>query len=173
MLFSGIGGQGVMVLGEIICNVAGKAGYNATFAPFYGQEKRGGRTMCHIVISDSMESPIISEARVMLVMDERSLNDFEDLVEPEKGVLLVNSSMIDTKPKRDDIQVKNYPFYDIATDIGNAKGANMVALGALMKFLPFLSKEAAIDEVKKAFAAKQQFIESNIKAFEAGYDYEG
>ena len=78
-----------------------------------------------------------------------------------------------TQYVRDDIQVKNYPFYDIATDIGNAKGANMVALGALMKFLPFLSKEAAIDEVKKAFSAKQQFIESNLKAFEAGYNYEG
>ena len=172
MLFSGIGGQGIMLLGEIICNVAGDAGYNATFAPFYGQEKRGGRTMCNVVVSDTMESPIISEAKVMLVMDERSLNDFEDLVAEEDGVLLVNSSMIDKKPTRDDIDVKNYPFYDIATDIGNSKGANMVALGALMKFLPFLSKEAAIEEVKKAFSAKPQFIESNIKAFEAGYNYE-
>jgi 2-oxoglutarate ferredoxin oxidoreductase subunit gamma len=172
MLFSGIGGQGIMMLGEILCNVAGDAGYNVTFAPFYGQEKRGGRTMCHVVIADTMESPIISEAKVMLVMDEKSLNDFEDLVAPYEGVLLINSSMIDKEPTRNDINVKNYPFYDIATDIGNSKGANMVALGALMRYIPFISKDAVIEEVKKAFSAKPQFIESNIKAFEAGYNYQ-
>lgn len=172
MLFSGIGGQGIMLLGEILCNVAGKAGYKVTFAPFYGQEKRGGRTMCHVVIADTMESPIISEAKVMLVMDEKSFVDFEELVEPKEGVLLVNSSMIDKEPTRDDIQVKNYPFYDIASELGNPKGANMVALGALMKFVPFISKEDVIEEMKAAFAAKPQFVESNIKAFEAGYNFE-
>lgn len=172
MLFSGIGGQGIMLLGEILCNVAGDAGYNVTFAPFYGQEKRGGRTMCHVVIADTMESPIISEAQVMLVMDEKSLKDFEELVKTDDGVLLINSSMIDTKPTRTDIKVKNYPFYDIATEIGNSKGANMVALGALIKYLPFISKDAVIEEVKKAFSAKPQFIDSNVKAFEAGYNFE-
>lgn len=172
MLFSGIGGQGIMLLGETLCNIAGEAGYNVTFAPFYGQEKRGGRTMCNVVISDTMESPIISEAKLMLVMDERSLNDFEDLVAVDDGVLLVNSSMIDKKPVRTDIKVKNYPFYDIATEIGNPKSANIVALGAIMKHLPLLSKELAIKEIKKAFARKPQFIESNLEAFEAGYNYE-
>ena len=75
LLFSGIGGQGVITLGETLCDAAIKAGYNVTFVPFYGQEKRGGRTMCNIVISDGVESPIISEANIMLIFDERSLGD--------------------------------------------------------------------------------------------------
>lgn len=70
LLFSGIGGQGVITLGETLCDAAIKAGYNVTFVPFYGQEKRGGRTMCNIVISDGVESPIISEANIMLIFDE-------------------------------------------------------------------------------------------------------
>ena len=70
LLFSGIGGQGVITLGETLCDAAIKAGYNVTFVPFYGQEKRGGRTMCNIVISDTVESPIISEANIMLIFDE-------------------------------------------------------------------------------------------------------
>ena len=43
LLFSGIGGQGVITLGEALCDAAIKAGFNVTFVPFYGQEKRGGR----------------------------------------------------------------------------------------------------------------------------------
>ena len=62
ILFSGIGGQGVITIGEIVCYAAAKAGYNTTFVPFYGSEKRGGRTMCNVVISDEVESPIISGA---------------------------------------------------------------------------------------------------------------
>ena len=79
LLFSGIGGQGVITLGETLCDAAIKAGYNVTFVPFYGQEKRGGRTMCNIVISDGVESPIISEANIMLIFDERSLGDYQEL----------------------------------------------------------------------------------------------
>ena len=65
LLFSGIGGQGVITLGETLCDAAIKAGYNVTFVPFYGQEKRGGRTMCKIVISEGGESPIISEGKLL------------------------------------------------------------------------------------------------------------
>ena len=91
LLFSGIGGQGVITLGETLCDAAIKAGFNVTFVPFYGQEKRGGRTMCNIVISDGVESPIISEANIMLIFDERSLGDYQHLM-AEDGTLILNSS---------------------------------------------------------------------------------
>ena len=48
LLFSGIGGQGVITLGEALCDAAIKAGFNVTFVPFYGQEKRGG-IMCKLL----------------------------------------------------------------------------------------------------------------------------
>ena len=67
LLLSGIGGQGVITLGESLCDAAIKAGLRVTFVPFYGQEKRGGRTMCNITISDQVESPIISEANIMTI----------------------------------------------------------------------------------------------------------
>jgi 2-oxoglutarate ferredoxin oxidoreductase subunit gamma len=171
MLFSGIGGQGIMMLGEILCNVAVQAGYQVTFAPFYGQEKRGGRTMCNVVIADSMESPIISEAELMLVMDEKSFHDFEGQMAKD-GLLLINSSMIDSAPTRSDYRVAKIPFYDIATNkIGNSKTANMVALGTLIRQLPFLSLEQVEKEVEKAFAAKPKVIPANLKALRAGYEY--
>lgn len=171
MLFSGIGGQGIMMLGEILCNTAAEAGYQVTFAPFYGQEKRGGRTMCNVVIADSIESPIISAAELMLVMDERSFDDFECQMAPG-GLLLVNSSMVDRRPTRDDYRFAAVPFNDVATNqIGNPKTANMIALGAAVRQLPFLPLERVEEQVRKAFAAKPAVIDLNIAAVRAGYDY--
>lgn len=170
MLFSGIGGQGIMILGETLCNVAVSEGYQVTFAPFYGQEKRGGRTMCHVVIADGMESPIISEAKLMLVMDERSLNDFEEMVAPG-GTLVVNSSMIHIEPKRTDIVVKKVPFYGVAQDLGNSKASNMVALGNILKYIDFLPMDKIKEEVNKAFEGKPKAQELNMKALDAGFEY--
>ena len=167
LLFSGIGGQGVMLLGEALCGAAIKSGYNVTFSPFYGQEKRGGRTMCNIVISDGMESPIISEAKVMLVMDEKSMVEYEHLVAKD-GVLIVNSTMIDKEPTTK-AKVDKVPFYDMAMELGNSKTANMIALGYVMKYLPDVPYDAIIEEVKEAFAAKEKLIPLNIKAVETGY----
>ena len=78
LLLSGIGGQGVITLGESLCDAAIKAGLRVTFVPFYGQEKRGGRTMCNITISDQVESPIISEANIMLIEDQHDVGLRDD-----------------------------------------------------------------------------------------------
>lgn len=171
MLFSGIGGQGVMRLGEILCDAAIKAGYLVTFSPFYGQEKRGGRTMCHIVMSDEMESPVISEANIMLIFDEKSLVEQEHLVAPD-GTLIINSSMIDTEPTVKCKSIEKVPFYDMAQELGNSKCANMVALGYVLKKLPMIDKAVVEEEVKKTFAAKEKLIPLNLKALETGYNYE-
>lgn len=172
MLFSGIGGQGIMLLGEILCNTAAEAGYQVTFAPFYGQEKRGGRTMCNVVIADSIESPIISAAELMLVMDERSFDDFECQMAPG-GLLLVNSSMVDRRPTRNDYRFAPVPFNDMAIDeIGNPKTANMIALGAVVRQLPFLPPESVEEQLCRAFADKPNLIDLNIEALRAGYGCE-
>ena len=107
-MFSGIGGQGVISIGELICTAAMKEGYTVTFAPSYGQEKRGGRTMCQMVVSEEMGSPIISEADVLLVMDERSLHDYEHQVK-KGGYLIINSNLVEVKPERTDIEVVYAP----------------------------------------------------------------
>lgn len=171
MLFSGIGGQGVMMLGETLCDAAIKTGYKVTFSPFYGQEKRGGRTMCNIVISDTMQSPIISRAKVMLIMDERSLAEYQDLMDKD-GTLIINSSMVQSEPQADCAKIVKVPFYDMAQELGNAKTVNMVALGYVLKYLPEIKLETVIEEVRKAFAAKEKLIPLNIKAVETGFNYQ-
>ena len=133
-MFSGIGGQGVISIGELICIAAMKEGYVVTFAPSYGQEKRGGRTMCQMVVSEEMGSPIISEADVLLVMDERSLCDYENQVK-SGGYLIINRNLVEIQPKRTDIKIIFAPINDIAQELGNTKTANMVALGIALQYL--------------------------------------
>lgn len=168
LLFSGIGGQGVITLGETLCDAAVRAGYAVTFVPFYGQEKRGGRTMCNIVISDSVESPIISQADLMLIFDERSLGDYQSLMNPA-GVLVLNSSMIDLEPACRCARVCKVPFLDIAQELGNPKTANVVALGYLARFLPEIPYDTIAAEVERSFAAKPKLIPLNLEALKTGY----
>ena len=171
LLFSGIGGQGVITLGETLCDAAIKAGFNVTFVPFYGQEKRGGRTMCNIVISDGMESPIISAADIMLIFDERSLGDYQGMM-AENGTLILNSSMIDLEPTCKCGNVQKVPFYDIAQELGNSKTANVVAMGYIAKMLPMIPYEIIEAEVEKSFAKKPKLIPINLEALKKGYEYE-
>ena len=169
LLFSGIGGQGVITLGETLCDAAIKAGYNVTFVPFYGQEKRGGRTMCNIVISDTVESPIISEANIMLIFDEKSLGDYQDLMDPN-GTLSLNSSMIDVEPACKCASLRKVPFNEVAQELGNPKTANVVAMGYVAKLLPEIPLDTIAAEVEKSFAAKPKLIPINLEALKKGYE---
>lgn len=171
-MFSGIGGQGVISIGELICYAAVEKDYTVTFTPSYGQEKRGGRTMCQIVVSDRIGSPIISEADLLLVMDERSLEDYERMLK-KGGILILNSNLIQKKPQRNDIQVLSVPFNDIAMEMGNAKTANSVALGTAMKYLDFVSLDIVKAHLKDIFPGeKGKLIAVNEKALDAGFQYE-
>lgn len=168
LLFSGIGGQGIMNLGEILCSAAIKAGYHATFSPVYGAEKRGGRTMCNIVISTEIECQVISEADVMLIMDDASLAAYQHLAS-ENGVLILNAQVgaeVDCPCKN----IKRVPFIEKAMELGNAKVANMIALGYVLKYLDFIPYATAEELIKETFASKEKLIPLNLEALKAGYE---
>jgi 2-oxoacid:acceptor oxidoreductase, gamma subunit, pyruvate/2-ketoisovalerate family len=167
LIFSGIGGQGTILMGQYVCFAASEKGYAVTLAPAYGQEKRGGRASCQVVISEEMDSPVISEADTILVLDEASFDDYENRVKPG-GTLIVNSSMVSRKSVRDDIRVIEVPFTAIATDLGNAKSSNMVALGAVVKTLHLVGLDDLREVIRKRM--KPAMVDINIKALEAGYN---
>ena len=170
LLFSGIGGQGIMNLGEILCSAAIKAGYNVTFSPVYGAEKRGGRTMCNIVISTEIECQVVSEADVMLTMDDASLKDYQHLAGAQ-GVLILNAQ-VGIRPDCPCKNIKTVPFIEKAMELGNAKVANMIALGFALKYLDFIPYASVEELVKEAFANKAKLIPLNLEALKTGYEYE-
>ncbi|MCD8036189.1 MAG: 2-oxoacid:acceptor oxidoreductase family protein [Clostridiales bacterium] len=168
IIFSGIGGQGTILMGKMACSAAAKKGLNVTLAPSYGQEKRGGRASCQVVISEEIGSPVISEADTILVMDEKSFDDYENHVKAG-GTFIINTSMIDKKCSRTDINVIEIPFTEIATELGSAKSANMVAFGAVVKSLSIISVEDGEEAIRAKM--KPELVDMNIKAFEAGYNF--
>lgn len=168
--FSGVGGQGIMSIGELYCSALSKHGKKVTFCPTYGAEKRGGRTMCQIVVSDELCSPIVGKVEVLLVMDERSLHDFGDTV-ADGGMLIINSDLITTNVTSDEYQVVKLPFSVMANRLGNAKCANMIALGAVMKMQSMLSLDELKAELPSIFTGKKEkLIPLNEKALDAGYN---
>ncbi|WMI82332.1 2-oxoacid:acceptor oxidoreductase family protein [Anaerotignum sp. MB30-C6] len=168
MIFSGIGGQGTILMGKLVCTAAAAKGMNVTLAPAYGQEKRGGRASCQVVLSKEIGSPVISEADTILVMDEESFKDYEKKVKAG-GTLIINSSMISLTTARTDINVVEMPFTEIATNLGSARSSNMVALGAVVKTLDIVTLEDVKEVLRKKM--KPQLVDVNLKALEAGYNF--
>jgi 2-oxoglutarate ferredoxin oxidoreductase subunit gamma len=169
--FAGFGGQGIISLGQIWVYCGMKEGKNVTFVPFYCAEKRGGIARAGVVVSDEeIASPLVTTPDSVLVMNPDSLPVCEEIVKPN-GLMLINSPLVKDEPKRSDIKVIKVDLQGIAEKIGNAKFANMVALGAMAKLTGAL-KLTEIESILKDFFPedKHKFIPMNVQMIKAGFD---
>ncbi|MGE4485211.1 MAG: 2-oxoacid:acceptor oxidoreductase family protein [Oscillospiraceae bacterium] len=169
MFFAGSGGQGILLMGQMITYSAMNENKEVTFLPSYGPEMRGGTANCTVVVSDDkpVSCPLIYEADAMVVMNLPSLIKFEKMVKPG-GKLFVNTSLIERKPIRTDIEIINVPANDIAIELGNARAANIVMLGAFRRATEVVSKEAIDHMIEKTFSGKKAaLLDLNKKAVEA------
>jgi 2-oxoglutarate ferredoxin oxidoreductase subunit gamma len=170
-IFAGFGGQGIISLGQIWVYCAMKEGKNVTFFPFYGAEKRGGIARSSVVVSDGeIASPIVTTPDSVLVMNADSLPLCEGILK-QGGLMLINSSLVRENPKRTDINPVRIEAQAIAERIGNARIANMVALGALARLTGALAIGEIEDILKNFFAPdKHKYIPLNVEAIRAGYE---
>jgi 2-oxoglutarate ferredoxin oxidoreductase subunit gamma len=179
-LIVGHGGQGVLDLGNFLSYDAMLQGQRTAYTPSYGPETRGGKVRCYVVTSDQeIDSPIVDEIDFLVAMNNPSM-DFENVVKP-KGMLLMNMSLIDRVPTRDDLQVIGIPATDIADKMKDQGYAlsdtrvlqNSVAYGAVLASLgiPFDEKEtrAVLEHVYQGSKAK--FVPANLAAVKNGYEF--
>ena len=172
-IFAGFGGQGMLLIGKFLAEAAMQSGKHVSWLPSYGPEMRGGTANCSVVVSDRpVASPLISVADTVLAMNLPSMLKFESVVKPG-GLLLINSSIIDEKTSRDDVDAVYVPCNEIAVQIGNTKGPNVVFLGAYVAKRPdVISPEIIIEAIRTELGEKKaKFLEPNIKALHAGMDY--
>lgn len=166
--FAGFGGQGIMLMGQILAQAAMNAGYEVVWIPSYGPEMRGGTAYCTVVISDRpIGSPIIRNPRHLVAMNRPSLEKFAPAVKPG-GVIFINRSLISIDAGRDDVDVLGVPIIEIARDLGNVKTANIVALAAFVARSKIIDFEILRAAVKKKFAARKKLIPLNMEALDAG-----
>jgi 2-oxoisovalerate ferredoxin oxidoreductase beta subunit len=164
---AGFGGQGVLFLGKLMAEAGMREGYHVSWLPSYGPEMRGGTANCHVSIStQSIGSPLVSRPTVLIAMNRPSLEKFEPEV-AAGGLIIYDSSLIDIAPAREDVEVIALPATALADEIGSAKTANMVALGAFVQRTGLLDK-TGIFKVVEAVTKKRQLLDMNIKAVEAG-----
>ena len=166
---SGFGGQGVISAGILLAQAGLIEGRNVSWFPSYGAEMRGGTANCSVVVADEeVASPIVSRPDTAIVLNEPSLAKFEPLLKPG-GLLIINSSLINTKPKRSDIKIAYVPCNKIAEEVGTVKIANMVALGALAGLTGAVSVDSLAKALPKVFKrAKPEILELNVKALRRG-----
>ena len=102
-IFAGFGGQGVLLIGQLLAYAGMYEGKNVSWLPSYGPEMRGGTANCSVVVSDEpVASPCINMANCVIAMNRPSLDKFEANVLPG-GKLFINSSIIDKKATRTEI----------------------------------------------------------------------
>ncbi len=171
MIFAGFGGQGVMLMGQILAYAGMLEGQQVSWFPAYGPEMRGGTANCSIIIGDEpVGTPIVTEPSVVVAMNLPSLDKFEPML-PVGGTLLINSSLIDRKPHRTDVKTYYVPCNDIAQELGNLKVANMVMVGAIIAASGVVNIDSVITVLaKKIFKNKPKVMPINEQAIRRGLE---
>jgi 2-oxoglutarate ferredoxin oxidoreductase subunit gamma len=170
IICAGFGGQGVMLMGQLISYAGMLEDKEVSWLPSYGPEMRGGTANCSVMVSSKpIGSPVIAnDATAAIIMNLPSLDKFEVEVLPE-GNLLINSSLIERKTKRTDLHVYYIPANDIAVELGNAKVANMIMLGAYLELTKTVSVESVMAALKKTFGeSKAHLLKINEEALKKG-----
>ncbi|MGI6130685.1 MAG: 2-oxoacid:acceptor oxidoreductase family protein [Bacillota bacterium] len=169
LIIAGFGGQGVMLMGQLLSYAGMREAKNVSWMPSYGPEMRGGTANCSVVIStDSIGSPIVTEPMTLIVMNRPSLDRFEQAVRPG-GLLIHNSSLIDREPERTDIRIIAVPAVEMAREVGSDRVANMCVLGAYLAATGVVAYESVAECLKEVLPERRHdLIPLNLKALARG-----
>ena len=171
IILAGFGGQGVMLMGQLLTYAGMIENKHVSWIPSYGPEMRGGTANCSVIISDEpVGAPIVSEPTIVVAMNLPSLDKFEPLLRPG-GKLIINSSLVERTAKRSDVTAYQIPCNDIAADLGNAKVANMVVLGAVIAATGAVQFASVATAFAKMFAKKPGLLAINEQAIRRGGEY--
>ena len=170
IICAGFGGQGILFLGKILAFAGLEEKKEVSWIPSYGPEMRGGTCNCSVVVSDDKQvgMPVVVSPNIVVAMNRLSMEKFEpEMV--EDGLLIYNTTLIEIEPKRKDIKTAHVAASQIANELGNVNLANMVMLGALLKFVPII-KKSTVEQIlhKQLEGSKAKFFEPNMKAITAG-----
>ncbi len=168
--FAGFGGQGILTLGLFLSQIGMRAGQQVSWFPAYGPEMRGGTANCSVNLSNErIGSPLVDEPNVLVVMNQPSLDAFEQTV-PDGGTIIVDTTIVEGKPDAERLNAVLIPASQIADEVGTPKIANVVILGALAAATGAFTPEFCMDTLRSVIK-KKNLIDMNMEAFQKGYDF--
>lgn len=170
IIFSGVGGQGLIVSGSLIGEAAVLfGGKNATLTSSYGVETRGTFTKSDVIISDwEIHYPEVTKADIVLALAQVAYDQYAHALGGE-ALLIYDSSLV-SEVKDSAARQVGYPITDTAREFGNVAVTNVIALGVIVKLSGVLSPESVIESIRYRFRNKPKVIEMNIDAFNRGME---
>ena len=172
ILIAGFGGQGVLFAGKALAKMAMHEGLHVTWLPSYGPEMRGGAANCSVIISDEeIGSPLVPDPDILIALNIPSFDKFEPHIKPG-GMLFADSTMVEKKSTRTDIETHYIPASGLASDEKLTGLANVIMLGHLLRVTELFDYDAFLaDLVGGIPASRAALVEGNTKALRIGYDY--
>ncbi len=182
ILFSGVGGQGILLASEITAYALLSAGFDAKKSEVHGMAQRGGSVTAQLRYGKKVYSPLIEPGKADILISFELMETARYLPYLHKeSKVIVNSQQI--KPPAvangqvvypadildsiscHGIEVVKVDAFDIARDAGEVKAANVVMVGAMSKFLPM---DVSVYEEIINTRVPERFREVNLAAFGAG-----
>lgn len=183
MLLAGVGGQGILLASEIICNVMIRAGYDVKKSEVHGMAQRGGSVTSHVRYGKKVFSPIARKGDIDILLSFEKLETLRylDYLKPN-GMVIINDAELyppsvnlgdATYPENIPETVRKYfeivkivNASDIAVRAGNIRTANTAMLGVLSTYLDTIETGIWESVIRTSFPEK--VIKENIVAFNLG-----
>ena len=166
ILISGFGGQGVMMMGQMLAYLGNEKGLNTLYFPSYGPETRGGTANCSVTISSEyINSPIFKHMDILIALNQPSFDKFFVRVD-NNGIILYNSNLVEKINTENSYGI---PINEESLKLGNSKVSNMIMMGALIKKTGlFTFDEVAVVLKKFLGESKAHLYDVNIQAIKLG-----
>ncbi len=167
---AGFGGQGILLMGQLLAQMGLREKMEVSWLPSYGPEMRSGSAHCHVTLShERIGSPLISQPEVLVAMNELSLRKFASSV-VSGGLILYNSHNVPEDFSISHARVVCVPASEIADRLGSSKVSNVVMLGALLEETECLPLETAISMLETT-VRNPKLLELDKLAIDAGREY--
>jgi 2-oxoglutarate ferredoxin oxidoreductase subunit gamma len=163
---SGLGGQGVVLAGQVLGKAAVYSGKNAVQTQSYGAEARGSAAKSEVIISDGkIGFPMVRKCDILIEMSPEAVEkNVKDL--KEGGLFLIDSTTVKNVPKTK-ARIFKTPATETSTKVlGGRLYANMIMLGVLVKITGMVDEESMEKVIGDTFPEK--FVSINIEAYKKG-----
>jgi 2-oxoglutarate ferredoxin oxidoreductase subunit gamma len=169
MIFSGFGGQGVILSGMILGKAATLfANKYATLAQSYGPEARGGACSAQVIVSDKqILYPYVIQPDIMMLLSQEAFNIHAKPL--PQGIIILEEDLVTIDKDIGQTPVFTIPATRIAEEVGRTLFLNIVMLGFFTAVTNLLPKESIQEAIRASVPRGTENL--NIKALQTGFDY--
>jgi len=170
VFMAGFGGQGILLIGNLLAYAGILEGKSVSYYPSYGVEKRGGAASCTVIVADGeIGSPVIGRPSTGLLLNQASCDRYLERLQ-DGAFCVLNTSLIEVgEGRRADLDLLPLPLNEMAIDLGDPRLANMITIGAYAARTGAVSLESLKAALREVLPERNhRFIPMNVAAIDRG-----